>query len=102
VVIYMYHGSGCGVHGSDFLPCEDRVLDGPASEDKGPYASYPEYSRANSYNHMPRGAVPTRARRRPSLTISSIWLGRFPGKALAFEALAAGTGSRSSRDLILF
>ena len=28
---------------------EDRALDGPASEDKGPCASYPEYSRANSY-----------------------------------------------------
>jgi len=33
--------------------CEDRVLDGPASEDQGPYASYPEYSRANSYPWSP-------------------------------------------------
>ena len=30
--------------------CEDRVLDGPASGDKGPY---PEYSRANSYPWSP-------------------------------------------------
>ena len=28
--------------------CGGRVLDGPASEDEDPYASYPEYSRANS------------------------------------------------------
>ena len=28
------------------LTREDRVLDGPVSEDECPYASYPEYSRA--------------------------------------------------------
>ena len=28
-------------------------VDGPASEDKGPYASYPEYSRANFYPWSP-------------------------------------------------
>ena len=27
--------------------CVDRVLDGPASEDKGTYISYPKYSPAN-------------------------------------------------------